>query len=100
MRTISPGRILRVISPYTQRIVSTLPGQSVELCGQPSQVASCLSHSAGIEKPSAAGVESVKIWSFAIECPRNIETSVGQFNLLPSISSRWDGSDTTIKPEP
>jgi peptide-methionine (R)-S-oxide reductase len=35
MRTTSPGEILRTISVYTQRIVSSLPGQSVGLCGQP-----------------------------------------------------------------
>src|SRR2546422_8421685 len=30
-----------------------LPGQSVTLCGQPTQVAACGSHSAGILEPSA-----------------------------------------------
>src|SRR3954470_16409625 len=37
-------------------MVSSLPGQSVALCGQPSQVASCFSHSAGNEKPNSAGL--------------------------------------------
>src|SRR5580765_237452 len=37
----------------------SLPGQSVALCGQPSQVASCRSHSAGMEKPRVAGVGAV-----------------------------------------
>src|SRR5437868_5394705 len=37
-------------------MVSSLPGQSVGLWGQPSQVAACFSHSAGMEKPSSAGV--------------------------------------------
>ncbi len=55
MRTRSPAPILRAISPYTHRIVSSLSGQSAELCGQPSQVASCGSHSAGMEKPRSAG---------------------------------------------
>src|SRR5207249_8209698 len=39
-------------------MASSFPGQSDGLCGQASQVASCRSHSAGIEKPSAAGVAS------------------------------------------
>src|SRR6185312_5396225 len=37
-------------------MVSIFAGQSVSLCGQPSQVASCRAHSAGVEKPSSAGV--------------------------------------------
>src|SRR5208282_3641357 len=47
-------------------MVSSLPGQSVGLCGQPSQVASCLFHSAGIEKSSSAGVDSVAIFCSGI----------------------------------
>jgi hypothetical protein len=39
--------------------VSSLSGQSVGLWGQASQVASCGSHSAGMEKPRAAGVVAV-----------------------------------------
>lgn len=37
-------------------MVSIFAGQSVSLCGQPSQVASWRAHSAGIEKPSSEGV--------------------------------------------
>src|SRR5689334_3855858 len=37
-------------------MVSILSGQSVSLWGQASQVASCFSHSAGMEKPSSDGV--------------------------------------------
>src|SRR5260370_36060381 len=35
---------------------ANFPGQSVTSCGQPSQVASCGSHSAGMRKPRAGGV--------------------------------------------
>src|SRR5690242_16758167 len=66
-RTISPGPILRTISPYTQRMVSSLPGQSVGLWGQPNQVASWGSHSAGMAKPSAAGVCSRVVKVFGIK---------------------------------
>ncbi len=56
MRTFSPTAILRTISPYTQGMGANLPGQSVCIGGQPSQVASCGSHSAGMGYPSAAGM--------------------------------------------
>src|SRR5579863_3520986 len=49
----------RTISVYTHRMVSSLSGQSVGWCGQASQVASWVSHSAGIEKPSEAGLTAV-----------------------------------------
>src|SRR6266704_39628 len=35
---------------------ANFPGQSVTSCGQPSQVASCGSHSAGMRKPRACSV--------------------------------------------
>src|ERR1043166_3208588 len=56
MRATSPGASLRTISPYTHWIVVIFPGQSLRLCGQPSHVAWCGSHSAGMRKPRAAGV--------------------------------------------
>ena len=56
MHTFSPAAILRTISPYAHSMVWSLPGQSVRQWGQPSQVASCGSHSAGMAKPSWAGV--------------------------------------------
>src|ERR1035441_5242329 len=40
-------------------MISSLSGQSVGLCGHATQVASCVSHSAGMENPSEAGVCSV-----------------------------------------
>src|SRR5438128_1719524 len=84
MRTISPGAIFRTISPYTQRMVSSLSGQSVGLCGQPSHVASCGSHSAGIEKLSAAGVRSEGC--FTIKVARKIAPSTQLSNLR---SNAW-----------
>src|SRR6266704_2121755 len=46
----------RTISAKAQGIGANFPGQSVSSCGQPSQVASCGSHSAGMRKPRACGV--------------------------------------------
>ena len=57
MRTISPGQPCERSPHRPSTRSSTLSGQSAGLCGQISQVAACRSHSAGIEKPSAAGVE-------------------------------------------
>src|SRR6266404_2688063 len=45
----------RTISANAQGIGANFPGQSVSSCGQPSQVASWRSHSAGIRKPRACG---------------------------------------------
>src|SRR5262249_40247347 len=77
IRTISAAAILRTISPYTHRIVSSLVGQSVRLCGQPSHVASCCSHSAGIARPSSFGVGSLV--AFCIK-PASIEIPRRKFN--------------------
>ena len=63
MRMVSPAAILRTISVYTQRMVLSFPGQSVGWCGQASQVASCVSHSAGMEKPRDAGARG-GAWSY------------------------------------
>src|SRR6266446_4986838 len=46
----------RTISAKAHGMGANFPGQSVSSCGQPSQVASCRSHSAGMRKPSAYGV--------------------------------------------
>src|SRR5262245_10200831 len=54
-RTVSPVTRCRTISPYTHGMGPNLPGQSVVLCGQPSHVATCRSHSAGMRYPSAVG---------------------------------------------
>jgi hypothetical protein len=59
----SPGTRWRTTSAYTHWIGSNLPGQSLRSCGQAIQVARCGSHSAGMRKPSAAGV-SAKAWRF------------------------------------
>src|SRR5580704_12545814 len=40
-------------------MAANLPGQSPRWCGQATQVAACGSHSAGMRKPSAAGVGAV-----------------------------------------
>src|SRR6266478_4320242 len=45
----------RTISANAQGIGANFPGQSVSSCGQPSQVESWRSHSAGIRKPRAYG---------------------------------------------
>src|SRR5262245_25368909 len=57
-------------------MVSSLPGQSVGLLGHPSHVASCLSHSACIEKPNAAGVSLVLEPSFNIKCAEHSNSKI------------------------
>lgn len=66
MRTVSPGAILRTISAYAQRMVSSLSGQSVGLCGHPIHVASCVSHSAGMRNPSERGMRWLEISTLSI----------------------------------
>src|SRR5713226_5083057 len=46
----------RTISAKAHGMGANFPGQSVSSCGQPSQVASWRSHSAGMRKPRACGV--------------------------------------------
>src|SRR5439155_26206231 len=53
---ISPGAIFLIISTYAHGMGANFPGQSLMLCGHPTHVASCASHSAGMRKPSAAGL--------------------------------------------
>jgi hypothetical protein len=55
-RTFSRRLMCAAISANTPGIGRKLPGQVSRLWGQDSHTASCLSHSAGIRKPSAAGV--------------------------------------------
>jgi len=55
-RTRSLRAMARMISAKAQGMAPNLPGQSRALCGQASQVAACGSHSAGMWKPSEAGV--------------------------------------------
>src|SRR6266849_9299043 len=56
MKTRSTLDKWRTISAKAQGIGANFPGQSVSSWGQPSQVASCGSHSAGMRKPSEYGV--------------------------------------------
>src|SRR5438874_1888389 len=58
MCTFSARARCRTISAYTHGIGWNRPGQSAGLCGHAIQVAACGSHSAGMRKPSAAGVAS------------------------------------------
>src|SRR5207247_1780369 len=60
-------------------------GQSVGLCGQPSQVASCFSHSAGIENPSVAGDSSGAFVRLAIKVERMLQAISWQFNSVHRI---------------
>src|SRR5207245_10739642 len=52
----SPGAIFLIIPTYAHGMGPNFPGQSLMLCGHPTQVASCACHSAGMRKPSAAGL--------------------------------------------
>src|SRR5689334_18317073 len=49
-------------------MVLSLPGQSLTLCGHPSHVASCGSHSAGMVKPSWAGDGDVVRVACCVKC--------------------------------
>src|ERR1035441_7772957 len=55
-RTFSRRLMCAAISANLAGIGRNPPGHVARLCGQESQTASCLSHSAGIRKPSSAGV--------------------------------------------
>src|ERR1035438_2533303 len=55
-RTFSRRLMCAAISANLAGIGRNPPGHVARLCGQESHTASCLSHSAGIRKPSAAGV--------------------------------------------
>src|SRR6266404_8495323 len=78
-------------------MVSSLSGQSVALCGHPSQVASCFSHSAGMEKPSATGVRSVPRLRFTIRRAKNNTSSAFVHSAVVCLSH--EGSIVNPPPE-
>src|SRR5436305_1189536 len=59
IRTSSKRLIAATIPAYTFGMPRNCPGQVARLCGHESQIATCGSHSAGMRKPSEAGVWDV-----------------------------------------
>src|SRR5262249_22304280 len=68
-------------------MVSSLPGQSVGLWGQPSHVASCGSHSAGIAYPNSMGVGSDVERGFSIRS--GAEDKVFGRVVHGDLANRW-----------
>src|SRR5437879_2589144 len=68
-------------------MAETFPGQSLFSWGHPSQVASCCSHSAGIQRPRSNGVEPVGAVGMRLFAQPAVQD--GAVSINAAIAEKW-----------